>query len=114
MKNIKYKRFITDSNVNVSRTTLYRRNKLQKNGGGTMILINKEYTTSIQHITTKKIEKSEAEISLVKIKPNKLPRGYSFCYVACIYIPPKAVTKNNSQKHQEQETDNIAQIISDI
>jgi hypothetical protein len=69
-----------------------------KNGGGTMILINKEYTTSIQHITTKKIENSEAEISLAKIKPNRLPRGYSFCYVACIYIPPKAATKNNSSK----------------
>jgi hypothetical protein len=27
-----------------------------KNGGGTMILINKDYTTNIQHITTKKIE----------------------------------------------------------
>ena len=83
-----------------------------KNGGGTMILINKNYTTNIQHITTKKIENSEAEISLVKIKPNRLPRGYSSCYVACIYIPPKAANKNNTQKHQEQETDNIAQIIS--
>jgi hypothetical protein len=30
MEKSKYKRFITDSNVNVSRTTLYRRNKLQK------------------------------------------------------------------------------------
>ena len=83
-----------------------------KIGGGTMILINKDYTTNIQHITTKKIENSEAEISLVKIKPNRIPRGYSSCYVACIYIPPKAANKNNTQKHQEQETDNIAQIFS--
>ncbi len=85
-----------------------------KIGGGTMILINKNYTTNIQHITTKKIVNSEAEISLVKIKPNRLPRGYSSCYVACIYIPPKAANKNNTQKNQEQETDNIAQIISNI
>ena len=83
-----------------------------KQGGGTLILTKKTYAAETKVLEINKTEQLEAEISLIKLRPYKLPRGYSTCYIACIYIPPKAAIRNNTIKNNEEETTNIAKIIS--
>lgn len=77
-----------------------------------MILINKQYATQIQHINTTKTANSNTEITIAKIRPKRLPRGYGSCYVVCAYITPTSATKNNRKKFNEVETNIIAQQVA--
>ena len=96
-----------NNKYNVTSTERYN-----KQGGGTMTLNKKTYAAETKHIEIKATDLMETEISLIKLRPHKLPRGYSTCYIACIYIPTKAATRKNSIKNHEEETSNIAKIIS--
>jgi exonuclease III len=77
-----------------------------------MILAKKTYATETKIIGINIDDRMEAEINLIKLRPHRLPRGFSTCYIACIYIPPKAAIRNNTTKNNEEITINIAKIIS--
>jgi len=85
-----------------------------KRGGGTTILINKKYSSHVKQINIDKNlddENNQIEITMAKIRPARLPRGYSSCFIACVYITPKNAITNNTIKHNEKGTDEIAQAI---
>jgi hypothetical protein len=50
-----------------------------KQGGGTMILIKKTYAAVAKVIEIRKTDQLENEMCLIKLRPHKLPRGYSTC-----------------------------------
>ena len=83
-----------------------------KQGGGTMILTKKTYAAVAKVIEIRKTDQLENEMCLIKLRPHKLPRGYSTCYIACIYIPPKAAIRNNTTLNNEEENNNISKIQS--
>ena len=61
-----------------------------KRGGGTMILVKKDYATTVQHIKRPALTLDptapHVELTIVKFKPKRLPSGYSTCIVVCAYI----------------------------
>ncbi len=60
--------------------------RTDRTGGGTMIMLNKNYSNNFEHVqTTKTNTNSNAEITLVKLRPKRLPRGYASCIVATVY-----------------------------
>ena len=111
--------WLNQSNKNVTQAQISNKyhiisnERTTKKGGGTMIAINSSYATDIKQINCK-IENSDTEITLGKLRPKRLPRGYSNCYVASIYIPPKAASKNNTTKYNEVEAEEIAKTITTI
>jgi hypothetical protein len=70
-----------------------------KRGGGTLILVNKDYATKIQQIKPEPYKRPawmeasderaqpNVELTIVKFRPARLPRGYSTCIAICVYIP---------------------------
>ena len=61
-------------------------------------------------IPTKPIE--NIEMTVVKIRPTILPRGFFSCIIASVYIPPKSTASNNTQKRDNREIINITKAIS--
>ena len=44
--------------------------------------------------------KTKVELSIIKLSPKRLPRGYSSCLIICAYIPEWVVTKQNTSMWQ--------------
>ncbi len=74
-----------------------------------MILVSKDYAQAITHlppaeqpalpyaINSDKVNKQgKLELTIVRIKPKRLPRGYSCVIVVCVYIPNWGPTLQNS------------------
>jgi hypothetical protein len=87
-----------------------------------MILVNKEYTTNIIHLDIARTAGTEAdddgnngyaeiELTLVRMRLARLPRGLSSLYVAYVYIEPKAAVSQNAIKNDEKTTNAIATLI---
>jgi hypothetical protein len=47
-------------------------------------------------------------MTLVKMRPARLPRGFSALYIACVYVEPKAAVNQNAIKNDEKATNTIA------
>ena len=88
--------------------------RVGKTGGGTMVLVNKHYASSIKEIKCERVEGTEAEMTLIQITPIRKPRGYSTVYVASIYIPPVAALANNQGVDQREVSCLIKQITAAI
>ena len=87
--------------------------RLDQTGGGTMILIRKDYAAIVKGLlpeeithpiwsTEKKPQEGKLELSIAEFHPTRLPRGFSSCLVFCAYIPewsgPKVVTKVSARQ----------------
>jgi hypothetical protein len=87
---------LLSKNVQVFSTERNRADKVR--GGGTMILVNKGFCENITPLTIdppppppwpppSSQSQSSLEFTAIKIKPRRLPRGYSCCLVICVYLP---------------------------
>jgi exonuclease III len=73
-------------------------------GGGTIILINKNYSNKTEEIKItfdslpNSLPKQEVELTIARAYPKQLPRGYSSCLIICAYIPvwSKSAQRNAS------------------
>lgn len=62
-----------------------------KQGGGTMIVVRKDYTRDIAEIKSSNNQQDgrcNLETTTIRFRPQRLPRGYSSCLVSSVYIPP--------------------------
>ena len=61
-----------------------------KRGGGTMILVRRDYAPSVEQIKhclpANDLNSPHVELTIAKFKPRRLPRGFSTCIVVCAYI----------------------------
>jgi hypothetical protein len=98
-------------------TAFSNERKHDRRGGGTMVLVNKDYATNVTHLGNTNTEAAaddddncdvEIEMTLVKMRPSRLPRGFSALYVACVYIEPKAAASQNAAKNDEKTTIAVA------
>ncbi|XP_065643027.1 uncharacterized protein LOC136074618 [Hydra vulgaris] len=75
-------------------------------GGGTAIFINKKYSDKIEKIklTTdysfNLVPKQEIELTIARVYPKLLPRGYSSCLVICAYIPVWSKSEQRNASYQ--------------
>ena len=92
---------------------IFSNERVDKRAGGTMIMINKTYSEHCVHVTTTKMNPlSHTEITLVKMRPKRLPRGYGSLIVASIYIPPEEAIINNTNKYSGLEINEIIEHIT--
>ena len=62
-----------------------------KQGGGTLVAIRKDYADNCDEIKASYNQQdgvNSLEVTTVRLRPRRLPRGYSSCIVSSIYVPP--------------------------
>ena len=83
-----------------------------QNGGGTLILVRREYSASITLIQPKPIDQQswfnaegakklgKIELTIARTRPPRLPFGYSCCLLVCVYLPEYTAAKQRSSINQ--------------
>jgi hypothetical protein len=84
--------------------------RANKKGGGTLILVKESFSKSVKPIPIPEYtpppwlaeskEVSKVEITMVKIKPKRMPREFSSILAICVYIPEFTASKHASAIYQ--------------
>ena len=64
-----------------------------KQGGGTLVAVRKDYASNCIEIKSPNNQQDDPnalEVTSVRLRPNRLPRGYSTCLISAVYIPPSS------------------------
>ena len=83
------------SQLDTVKYNVFSTERIDKEGGGTMIMVNKNYATkqtpltpgAITYPSWVKDKIDRVEVTMVQLHPRRLPRGYSCVIVVCFYIP---------------------------